>query len=29
MHLELTDEQQMIQGMARDFARSEIAPIAA
>ncbi len=28
MHLELTEEQQMIQAMARDFARSEIAPIA-
>src|SRR5437667_2408697 len=28
MKLELTDEQQMIQAMAREFARSEIAPIA-
>ena len=28
MDLELTDEQQMIQAMAREFARSEIAPIA-
>jgi alkylation response protein AidB-like acyl-CoA dehydrogenase len=29
MKLDLTDEQQMIQAMARDFARAEIAPIAA
>jgi alkylation response protein AidB-like acyl-CoA dehydrogenase len=29
MKLELTDEQQMIQAMAREFAESEIAPIAA
>jgi alkylation response protein AidB-like acyl-CoA dehydrogenase len=28
MKLELTDEQQMIQAMAREFAESEIAPIA-
>jgi len=28
MKLELTDEQQMIQAMAREFAQSEIAPIA-
>jgi alkylation response protein AidB-like acyl-CoA dehydrogenase len=28
MELELTDEQQMIQAMAREFAESEIAPIA-
>src|SRR6266849_2213463 len=28
MELELTDEQQMIQAMAREFAQSEIAPIA-
>ena len=29
MKLELTDEQQMIQAMAREFAQSEIRPIAA
>ena len=28
MHLTLTDEQQMIQAMAREFAQTEIAPIA-
>ncbi len=29
MHFRLTEEQQMIQDTARDFARSEIAPVAA
>lgn len=29
MDFKLTDEQQMIQAAARDFARTEIAPIAA
>ncbi len=29
MKFELTDEQQMIQGMARDFAQAEVKPIAA
>ncbi|MEX2147699.1 MAG: acyl-CoA dehydrogenase family protein [Candidatus Rokuibacteriota bacterium] len=29
MHLDLTDEQQMVQAMARDFAQAKIRPIAA
>ena len=29
MHFELTDEQQMIQQAAREFAQSEIVPVAA
>jgi butyryl-CoA dehydrogenase len=29
MHLELTDEQQMIQAMAREFAEGEVRPLAA
>ncbi|MBI2555159.1 MAG: acyl-CoA dehydrogenase family protein, partial [Candidatus Rokubacteria bacterium] len=29
MKVELTDEQQMIQALARDFAEKEVKPIAA
>ena len=29
MKLELTDEQQMVQGLAREFAEQEVKPIAA
>ena len=29
MRFELTDEQQMVQGLAREFAEQEVKPIAA